>query len=453
MMKFAYNISTLIFTLFSTQAFSQTVPEYYLDSALKNNMVLQQKNISLQQASLALKNAGSLFYPTIGLEAGYTTGAGGRDIDIPVGDLLNEAYATLNDLTQSQKFPQLKNQKINFFPTNFYDVKVHTEMPIINPGLKYNRMIKEQQVQLSDYEVDIYKRELVEKVKTAYYQYLQALDAIHVYASALTLAEEGKRVNEKLLVNGKGLPAYVLRSESEVESVKAKQTEAVQNADNARRYFNFLLNRGEKDSINTPTNNTFEDSNVLQLLGEEPNVSGREELKQLDEAIALQNNFYKLNKTASQPTLNGFLDLGSQSQNWQFNGQSRYFLAGVQFKVPLFTAGRNKIKLSESDLAIEDAQLNAALVKKQLQLSSNVSRNQLRSAYQNYLSSKKRLESATTYQRLIDKGFREGTNTYLETIDARNQLTQSQIDVSLNRFKVLEAMVKLERETASFPLK
>lgn len=441
------------FTLFNLKVFSQEVPLKYLDSALQNNIVLQQKNISLREATLALENAKSLFYPTVGLLANYSTAAGGRDIDIPLGDLLNETYSTLNQLTQSQKFPQLKNQKINFFPTNFYDVKVHTEVPIINAGLKYNKRIKEQQVQLSDYEADIYKRDLVEKVKTAYYQYLQALDAIHVYSFALQLAEEGKRVNQKLLDNGKGLPAYVLRSESEIETVQSKITEATQQADNAKRYFNFLLNRDQKDSIEVSTVATNAADKVLQLLGEEPNTSEREELKQLNEAILLQKNVSLLNKTAQYPTLNGFLDLGSQSENWQFNNQSRYYMAGVQLKIPLFEGGRNKNKLKASDLSIENAQLNLDLVKKQLQLSSNVSKNKLKSTYQNYLSAQKRLESASTYQRLIDKGYREGVNTYLETIDARNQLTQAQIDVSVNRYKMLEARVKLERETASFPIK
>ncbi len=452
-MKSTYIILNLLFTLFTMQAFTQTVPGKYLDSALKNNIVLQQKNISLREAALALDNARSLFYPTVGLQAGYTTGAGGRDIDIPLGDLLNGAYSTLNDLTQSQKFPQLKNQKINFFPTNFYDVKVHSEVPIINAELKYNKRIKEQQVQLSDYDADIYKRDLVEKVKTAYFQYLQALDAVHVYTSALSLAEEGRRVNQKLLDNGKGLPAYLLRSESEIETVQSKITEATQNADNAKRYFNFLLNRDQQDSIQVADQSGNAGDMVLPLLGEDPNTSGREELKQLDEVITLQKNVSLLNKASQYPTLNGFLDVGSQSENWQFNKQTRYYLAGVQLKIPLFEGGRNKNKLKESDLSIENAQLNLDLVKKQLELSSNVAKNKLRSANQNYLSAQKRLESASTYQRLIDKGYREGVNTYLETIDARNQLTQAQIDVSINRYKMLEARVKLERETASFPIK
>lgn len=452
-MRKTIGMFVLIFFFFQSGFAQDPVLEEYIDSALTNNVVLQQKNVSLEKASYALREARGLFYPDVSFQADYVTADGGRDIPLPLGDLLNGVYATLNKLTQTQDFPRLQNQKVNFLPTNFYDAKIHTEVPIFNRKLHYNKRIKAQQVQLSAYEVTIYKRELVEKVKTAYYQYLQALDALRIYHSALELAEEGKRVNERLLSNGKGLPAYVLRAESEIETVKARLTTAVQEADNARRYFNFLLNRDQRASIDTAANALYNGTEVLQLLNTEVDVSSREELKELKEAVALQQNFYSLNESVYYPSLNGFLDLGSQAENWQFNNQSRYYMVGLSLKIPLFEGGRNKNKMRQARLSVKDARLNLKNTLDQLHLSGKVSQNKLRSAYHNFLSSQKRLKSARVYQRLINRGYKEGTNTYIETIDARNQLTQAQMAVSMNRYKMLEAQAKLERVTASYPLK
>ncbi len=452
-MRKTIGMFVLIFFFFQSGFAQDPVLEEYIDSALTNNVVLQQKNVSLEKASYALREARGLFYPDVSFQADYVTADGGRDIPLPLGDLLNGVYATLNKLTQTQDFPRLQNQKVNFLPTNFYDAKIHTEVPIFNRKLHYNKRIKAQQVQLSAYEVTIYKRELVEKVKTAYYQYLQALDALRIYHSALELAEEGKRVNERLLSNGKGLPAYVLRAESEIETVKARLTTAVQEADNARRYFNFLLNRDQRASIDTTANALYNGTEVLQLLNTEVDVSSREELKELKEAVALQQNFYSLNESVYYPSLNGFLDLGSQAENWQFNNQSRYYMVGLSLKIPLFEGGRNKNKMRQARLSVKDARLNLKNTLDQLHLSGKVSQNKLRSAYHNFLSSQKRLKSARVYQRLINRGYKEGTNTYIETIDARNQLTQAQMAVSMNRYKMLEAQAKLERVTASYPLK
>ncbi len=77
--------------------------------------------------------------PSVNLTASYTLAAGGRVIEFPIGDLLNGAYATLNQLTASQRFPQLENQKILLAPNNFYDVKVRTTYPIFNKDIQHNQ--------------------------------------------------------------------------------------------------------------------------------------------------------------------------------------------------------------------------------------------------------------------------------------------------------------------------
>lgn len=445
----------LIITLLQVFSFSvqaQNVLNRYIDSALVNNIVLQQKHISLQQASYALRIARGMFSPTVGFQASYQTADGGRDIQLPLGDLLNGAYATLNQLTQSQTFPQLKNESINFLPQNFYDARFRTTVPVVNPALHYNKKISEQQVQLTVLETDIYKRELVKQVKTAYYGYLQALEAVTIYQSARQLAQEGKRVNEKLLENGKGLPAYILRANSEIETVNAQLVAARQEVDNAKRYFNFLLNRDQSADIDTADSLSVLDEETERLLQEETNTAAREELKALKEMMLLQENLVKMNRSAYYPTLNGFLDLGSQAHNWKFDSQSRYYMLGLQLDIPVFSGNRNRYKIKQSELGMEDARLNLENTTRQLELSSRVSLNAVRSAYHGLMAARKQLEAAHSYQRLIDRGYREGTNTYIETVDARSQLTQAEMAVSIHRYKMLVAAAALERETASYTI-
>nr|MCU0407175.1 TolC family protein [Ignavibacteriaceae bacterium] len=108
----------------------QTVVDDYVYEGLKNNIVLQQKKISYERAVYSLRSATSLFFPSVQLEASYVSGDGGRSIDIPVGDLLNPVYQTLNQLTGTNSFPQIQNVSENLFPDDFYDVKLRTTMPI-----------------------------------------------------------------------------------------------------------------------------------------------------------------------------------------------------------------------------------------------------------------------------------------------------------------------------------
>jgi outer membrane protein TolC len=125
-------------------------------------------------------------------------------------------------------------------------------------------------------------------------------------------------------------------------------------------------------------------------------------------------------------------------------------MVGLQLDIPVFAGFRNRNKIKQSALDVKNSRLNLEQVKQQLDLSGNVASNNLVSAYQTYLSSQKQLEAAQAYQRLIERGYKEGSNTFIETVDARNQLTQSELLLSVNQFKVLIAAAALERETASF---
>lgn len=432
---------------------AQNSLDNYIDSALANNRVLQQKNISLEKATLALSIAKSYYYPNLGFQMGYQTADGGRDINLPLGDLLNGVYGTLNQLTGSNNFPQLKNQQVNFLPKNFYDAKLRTTMPLYNQDIYYNKKIAHQQIALSELDIDVYKRELIKNVKEAYYNYLTALQAINIYKQALEIANESKRVNQKLLDNGKGLHAYILRSESEIESINAQVNAAEQQSVNAMMYFNFLLNRPLRESIITdyPVAKNMEEAGGLLL--REYNHTNREEITLLDKVVQLNETAVAMNKSAYYPKLNSFLDLGSQAENFKFNSQSRYYMLGLQLDVPIFTGFRTKNKVKQAELDVANAKINKAQVAEQLNLAGSVAKNNLLAAWQTYTATTKQLEAAAAYQRLIDRGYKEGTNTFIETVDARGQFTQAQLAHNIQQYKVLIAAAVLEREAATIPLK
>src|ERR1700761_9817861 len=70
----------------------------YIHLGLDSNLALHQRNFDLSRAQLDLKRAQSLFYPQAGFSSQYTLANGGRSQSIPIGDLLNGVYSTLNQL-------------------------------------------------------------------------------------------------------------------------------------------------------------------------------------------------------------------------------------------------------------------------------------------------------------------------------------------------------------------
>lgn len=437
-----------LFLLFALPVFGQkSILDEYVAMAFQQNITLQQKSIQVEKAMIALKTAQSLYQPSVAFQGGYQSGEGGRSIAFPVGDLLNPVYSTLNSLTRSTAFPQIKNVETNFFPRDFYDVKVQTTMPLYNKDISYNKQIQEQSLSLQREDVSLYKRELVKQIKTSYFNYLLSLGLIKVYENSLNLALEGKKVNEKLLANGKGLPAYLLRSDSEIATIQAQIADALKQSQAAQYYFNFLLNR----ELNAEIRIDFEvEKAVSGVYSVAPGV--REELSLLTKSINLQETVLKMNESFYLPKLNGFVNLGSQSTIYDINAKSAYYFLGLQMDIPIFTGKRNLYKIKQSQLDIVSAKNALDLSTKQFNMATEIAQKNVQSSLVGFQASKKSYEAASAYLRLIEKGYKEGVSTYLETVDARNQWMNAQINYQLKQFNVLIAAAAFEREAASYPL-
>lgn len=436
--------------VFAKIAVAQPVPQQYIDEALNNNLVIKEKKLSLEKSLVSLKEAKSLFLPTSWLEGQYTVAKGGRTIDIPVGDLLNPVYRSLNQLSGSSKFQQINNVSEQLFPNNFYDVRVRNTMPIINPDLKINREIRQQETVLSQVEIDQYKRTLVKEVKTAYYNYLMADNAVTIYKNALEIVHQNLRANEALLKNGKGLPAYVSRAESEVKGVESQLQSSINEQNNAKAYFNFLLNKPLTDSIIVTALQLTPENLPLLHKG---NITAREELKSLEISRDINRNVLKMNSSYKTPRVNAFVDIGSQARDFKVSDKSLFYLAGLQMQVPIFSGKRNVYKIDKTLIEKDLVKNKTEQVTQQLELAAYVSHNSITTAYTNYTASAKQQEAAQKYFKLIDRGYREGVNSFIEYLDARNQLTNAQLQVNINKYKVFAALADYERQTASYSFK
>jgi len=444
-------VATIAVQLICFSISAQGIPQQYIDEALNNNLVLKEKKVSLDKGLVALKQARSFFLPTTWFETQYTLADGGRSIDLPIGDLLNPVYKTLNQLTSTNHFPTVSNTSEQLVPNNYYDARIRTTMPLINPEIRINRDIKQQEILLQQNEVDIYKRELIKEVKTAYYNFLLAGEGVRIYQNALQVVNENLRINQSLLSNGKGLPAYVSRAESEVSKVRGQLENASNEQKNAASYFNFLLNKSFTDSI--VSTEILLDQNLFPLSATTNSAVAREEIKNLNISRDINENVLKMNRSFRIPRVNAFLDLASQGYDFTVNDKSLYYVGGLQLQVPIFSGKRNLYKIEQTKLDALAIELTKNNTENQLNLAASVSKNNAASAYSNYQVATRQWESSQKYFKLIDKGYREGVNSFIEYLDARNQLTTSELQVNITKYKTLAALADYERQAASYSLK
>ncbi|MDP3583276.1 MAG: TolC family protein, partial [Ignavibacteria bacterium] len=129
--------------------------------------------------------------------------------------------------------------------------------------------------------------------------------------------------------------------------------------------------------------------------------------------------------------------------------KSRYYLFGLQLDMPIFEAFRNQSKIDEAELNLHNTELELQNITAQLRVSTNIASNAVTTANQNYLSAVKQLDAAKSYHNLIMKGYQEGINSFIETVDARTQLLSSELSTNINKYKILISVANYERELAT----
>jgi outer membrane protein TolC len=442
---------------FSTHVDAQVPPQgpprgnvldAYIQTAFSSNEGLHQQEFQLEKSLYALDEARSLFLPNVSVQGSYTKAAGGRTIDVPAGTLLNGVYETLNQLTGAHNFPHLDNESFLLNPDNFYDVHLHTTLPLVNVELYYNRRIHQQMITAEEAAVNVYKRELVRDIKMAYFQYYQAAQAIDIYDAALRVVAENIRVNQSLLASGVRNSTALTRSLSEQKRTQALRITSENNANNAKAFFNFLLNRASGDSIILDTS-LFVRPAPCDTTGK--GVGNREELVQWRSTEAIRSLELQNEKSYLIPQVSTFLDLGSQGLG-TVDDKSRYYFWGISLQWNLFAGGQHTARAREAAAEQHSATAGYEQTARALQLELDQSFNNYNTAVETYRSAEAQLGFALKYFNDQSKAYREGQLLYVELLDAQNQLTGARLEMAQAYAGVQIALARLERDQATYPL-
>lgn len=437
-------IFVIIFCVNVSIGYAQnTVLEQYIEEAIQKNLVLKQKNIPLVKGKLALKEAIKRFKPTADFSFSYTLALGGRTIDLPIGDLLNPVYSTLNKVTQSAQFPQIENVENQLLPNDFYDGRIRISYPVFNRDLHLQKDVRIQEILLQENEIDIYKKELILAVKLAYYQYGLAIESQKILINSKKLLEKSLETIQILVREGKALPLQILRAENEIEMLETKLKETEYNIISAQLYLKFLLNR--ENNLPFIFEKPIADNAFAESVTGLSVAPGNPVLKKMDIALSIQSLVEKRNRQFFMPQISLFSDIGSQEFKWQFNSKSVYIMGGLQLTMPLWVNKMNKLKGEQIQLDIQSLKWSKELIENQENMAINMAYNKVLSTKKAFGSMAKQVNTSATYLRLSEKGFQGGTVTLLEMYDAQNQYTTALLQENMKYYQYLMAQAELQK--------
>ena len=421
------------------------VIDSYIAEGLENNLALKQKEYNYEKSLAALQEAKAMFFPDINLNARYTWADGGRVIELPVGDMLNPVYTSLNYLLQTDEFPQIDNQEFGFLREHEHETKISIIQPIIEPKIYYNHQISKQMSEVQHADAETYRRQLVADIQTAYFNYLKTLRLEELLDDTKALLEENVRVNESLFRNDKVTIDNVYRSKAELSQLEQHIAEATKARQVSMAYFNFLLNRPLEGKI---LEDTFYDSTFvissLELASENA-LGKREELAMLEGYLKANNYYLNLNQSRIIPSVFGAVDYGYQGTKYSFTDEYDYWIASVVLRWELFHGYENRSQISQAKIGRETLQTRIEETKDQIQLQVIEAYYDLQASEKSIMAANEALKSARKAYEVIDRKFREGQANLIEYIDARTTMTNTEQNLIINRYDYYIKYAEFER--------
>jgi len=431
---------SFLFSLFSFLLNGQDILDQYVKQAIDQNLTIDQRKAIERKQQYALEHAGKMGGLEVDFLTTYTIAYKGRSFDLPIGDLMNPVYNTLNELTGTQNFAQIENQEFNLLPNNFYDARFRITQPILQPEIKYNKLIKEEEVTLASLQTDETIRDLTQQVKTAYFQWMRAREAIYIMDQGLTLLTENKRITESLIKNGQAIPSALMRIQSDIEHLSALREKSISNQVNAAAHFNFLVNRPGGTEILT---DTFAG---VPSMPEQYDLSRREELQQIQTGKKIQSLALQLEEKSHAPRLGLQVDLGSQAFLPDWGG---YVLGGVQLEIPIWDNKKSQLKQKEWQASIEATEAQYAWTKNAFDVQMAGEMESLRSDIAIYNSYSALLNSNQRFYQETVRRYKEGMANYIELLDARTEVTSTELELNLAKFQAWIRHVNIDRMAAN----
>lgn len=432
-----------------------------VDEALEANLQLRASGATVEQRLAALQQARARYLPAIDFAARYSVADGGRTIDIPVGDLLNPVYETLDQMLVAQgqppQFPRVANQSIELLRNPEQETKILLQQPIYEPRLGPAVDASRAQVNRAEADLAALRSQVIRDVKQAYYGWLAADQAVAVLDATLEAARANLAANESLYRNGRVTRDLVYRAEADVLEIEQQRLATASRVRIARSYVNLLRNAPlaqpmPKANLDEATIERFRARLVRTLAGRQldsrqlQDLAGlrRQELKSLDAAIAAGLAQQDLARAAFKPTLGLGAEAGIQGTEYGFEDEDRYVLAALVLRFNAFRGGADRAALDEARALTAQLRATRDLAGQQVRLEVQQALETFEVAEASLETASKRAEAASGAFAITSRKRDLGQINQAEFIDARRAYTDAALNVTRVRAEYLARLAELE---------
>ena len=426
--------------------------ESYIKTGLEENLALQQKALDHRQGLHRLEEARGRFFPSLDFDVTYSRTGGSLLFDVPVGDLLNPVYGSLNQLLGENRFPtDLSNEPIPFLRKQEYNTRLRVTQQIFNARDLNNYHFNRYQTEVSEAEVQTFQRKLVREIRIGYFNYLKTARMEDLYDQSLKLLAENRRVTQKLFEAHKVSRDAIYRADMEYHRVKQQYQSAQNQHRTVRNYLNFLLNRPIQSPI--PRDETLpqiSDPTIeLQALKKKA-LANREELNRLRAAIGAAQYARKMAQSTFLPSVSVATDVGFLGETYAFNRDTDYWMVSGTLQWNLFNGLSDRAKIKQAHLHVQKLQAALDELVGQIELEVEQHYHNVQAMHEQLGVVRLAGKSARENFRIVAKRYDQGLVSQLDYLDARTTLTSAEINEIVTQYDYFIRLAELEFSTAAF---
>jgi len=408
-----------------------------LELARRNNLQLQQAQLSLQRSQASLRAVQAAEYPRVNLGAGVA----------------NQGSYIFSDQPDS-----LFGQDLDTNTTSLTgDLSLNYDL-FTSGGRRARIRAAEEQLRNDRLDLERISEEVRLNVSTRYYDLQQADELVRIQQSAVRNAQASLRDAQALEQAGVGTRFDVLTSQVQVARATQDLANALSQQRVSRRQLAVLVNLAE--SVIITAADPVEIAGLWNLTQEQSIIQAYKNRAELEQQLA-QRNINEQQRRIALATLGPQISLAARynlsesldSNNNNNSQQSQDFRdqysLGANVTLNLYDGGEARARAREAEANIAIAETNFANQRNQIRLDVEQAYSQLQSNFENIQTASVALEQAREALRLARLRFQAGVGTQTEVIDSENRLTQAEGDrvnaiLSYNR-----ALAQLQRAISS----
>ena len=410
-----------------------------LELARRNNLQLQQAQLSVQRSQASLRAVQAAEYPRVNLGAGVN----------------NQRRYIFSD-EPNLGFGQDLDTNTN---TVTGDLSVSYDL-FTSGGRRARIRAAEEQLRNDRLDLERITEEVRLNVSTRYYDLQQADELVRIQQSAVRNAQASLRDAQALEQAGVGTRFDVLTSQVQVARATQDLANALSQQRVSRRQLAVLVNLAE--SVIITAADPVEIAGLWNLTQEQSIIQAYKNRAELEQQLA-QRNINEQQRRIALASLGPQISLAarynlSQSLDSNNNNNNNFqqtqdftdaYSLGANVTLNLYDGGEARARAREAEANIAIAETNFANQRNQIRLDVEQAYSQLQSNFENIQTASVALEQAREALRLARLRFQAGVGTQTEVIDSETRLTQAEGDrvnaiLSYNR-----ALAQLQRAISS----